>query len=129
VNNYNCGVSGAIPITNAESTLDNSTKQGTSDAKATSQLSSADSNSIIAAIKDLIPDIETSLQAVESKKSQFAAAGLTSTVQHDLSTLKSDTADFTNALITIASTDVLSEANSEKAIIDNDFQATINDFD
>lgn len=96
------GLFGAIPITNAESALDKSIQQGTTDAKATSQLSSADSNSVIAAIQNLTPDIQTSLQAVQSKKAQFAAAGLTSTVQNDLASLKSDTDSFANALIAVS---------------------------
>lgn len=81
VNGYSGGLPSAIPITSAESTLDKSIQQGTTDAQATSQLSSADSNSIIAAIQNLTPDIQTSLQAVQSKKSQSAADGLTSTVK------------------------------------------------
>ena len=88
VNSYNGGLLAAIPITNAESTLDTSIKQGTSDAQSTSQRSSTDSNTIIAAIMNLTPDIEAALTAVVNKKPQFAAAGLASTVQGDLDVLK-----------------------------------------
>jgi len=128
VNNYNGGLFGTIPITNAEITLDKSIQQGTRDAQAASQLSSEDSNSILAAIQNLSPDIEASLKAVESKKSQFAAAGLTSTVRNDLAQLKTDTDDFANALIAIASADTKTQANAEKTTIDNDFQAAIKYF-
>jgi len=128
VNNYNGGVFSAIPITNAEISLDNSIKQGTKDAKEAIQLSSAGSNSIIATIKNLTHDVETSRQAVESKNSQFTAEGLTSIVQNNLSTIKSDTDDFANALIAIAAADTVSQVNAEKTTIDSDFQAAINDF-
>jgi hypothetical protein len=53
MNIYSVGLFGIIPIENAESTLDKSINQGTSDAQAASQLSSADSNSIIAAVQNL----------------------------------------------------------------------------
>ena len=75
INGYNGGIFGAIPIENAESTLDKSINQGTSDAQAASQVSSTDSNSIIAAVQNLTRDIEVSIQALEAKKSPFAAAG------------------------------------------------------
>jgi len=126
VNGYNGGIFGAIPIENAESTLDKSINQGTSDAQAASQVSSTDSNSIIAAVQNLTRDIEASIQALEAKKLPFAAAGLTSTVQNDLITLKSDTDSFANALIAIASADTTDQAQAKKATIDNDFQGAIN---
>ncbi|KAF8862307.1 hydrophobic surface binding protein-like protein A [Acephala macrosclerotiorum] len=127
-NNYNGGILAALPITSAESTLENSIKQGTTDAQATSQLSSADAQSIIAAINTLIPDIATSLTAVENKKADFASDGLTSIVLGDLNSLKNDTDAFADALIAIASADTETEAQSQKATIDSDFQAAIDDF-
>jgi hypothetical protein len=114
------------PVTNAESTLENSIKQGTSDAQATSQLSSAGSNTIIAAVQNLTPDIETALTAVKNKKFQFAAAGLTSTVQKDPASLKSETDDFANALIAIASPDTKDQANAKATKISAEFQDAIN---
>jgi hypothetical protein len=68
------------------------------------------------------------LTAIENKKVHFTSDGLTSTVQSDLATLKKDTDAFASALINIASADTTDEANSEKATIDSDFQAAINDF-
>lgn len=122
VNNYNGGGAiNAIPIANAESTLDKSIQQGTKDANATSTLSSADSKAISNAIQSLIPDIEASLKALKSKKADFQADNLESTVENDLKSLKSDTDDFANRLIQIASSDVKSQANKEKTRIDNDF--------
>jgi hypothetical protein len=97
----------------------------------------------------LTPDIQTSLQAVQSKKPQFPAAGITSSVQNDLASLKSDTDAFANALIfvsnllkipsygrragltflfKIASADTKDQANSEAATIDGYFQTAINAF-
>lgn len=112
-------------VLNAESKLEDSIKQGTTDAKASSQQSSADSKSVIAAIDKLIPDIEASLAAAEKKKAQFAADNLTGTVQKDLATLKSETDDFANALIAIASADTKAQGTAQKTKIDNDFNAAI----
>lgn len=117
-----------ILVLGAESRLEASIKQGTSDAQASSQQSSADSQSIIAAINKLIPDIETSLNAAESKKAQFAADGLTPTVQKDLANLKSETDDFADALIAIASADTKAQGTAQKARIDSDFDAAIATF-
>ncbi|KAG4437624.1 hypothetical protein IFR05_006885 [Cadophora sp. M221] len=124
-NNYNGGVINAIPILNAESKLEDSIKQGTTDAKASAQQSSANSKSIIAAIDKLIPDIEASLAAAEKKKAQFAADNLTGTVQKDLAALKSETDDFASALIAIASADTKAQGTAQKTKIDNDFNAAI----
>jgi hypothetical protein len=71
MNSYSGGLSGIITIENAESTLDKSINQGTSDAQAASQSSSPDSNSIIAAVQNLTPDIGTFIQAIEAKKLQI----------------------------------------------------------
>jgi hypothetical protein len=128
VNGYNGGHFGSIPIENAESTLDKPINQGTSDAQAASQLSSTDSNSIIAPVQNLAPDIEAAIQELEAKKSQLAAAGLCNTVQNDLTTLKSDIDSFANALIAFVSADATDQAQAEKTTIDNDLQRPINDF-
>ncbi|KAH7356705.1 hydrophobic surface binding protein A-domain-containing protein [Rhexocercosporidium sp. MPI-PUGE-AT-0058] len=124
-NNYNGGVFSAFPILGAESKLEDSIKQGTTDAKASSQQSSADSKSIIAAIDNLIPDIEASLAAAEKKRAQFAADNLTATVQKDLANLKAETDDFADALIAIASADTKAQGTAQKAKIDSDFDAAI----
>ena len=52
--------------------------------------------------------------AFVTKKSQFASAGLTSTVQSDLATLKMDTDAFADALIAIASSDTKTVALLEE---------------
>ncbi|KAH6722324.1 hydrophobic surface binding protein A-domain-containing protein [Leptodontidium sp. MPI-SDFR-AT-0119] len=114
-----------ISTIDSNSKLEDSIKQGTTDAKASSQQSSADSKSVIAAIDKLIPDIEASLAAAEKKKAQFAADNLTGTVQKDLATLKSETDDFANALIAIASADTKAQGTAQKTKIDNDFNAAI----
>ena len=115
-------------VLGAESNLEKAIKQGTSDAQASSQLSSADSKTVIAAIENLIPDIEASLNAARSKKAKFAADGLTTTVQKDLATLKSESDDFASALIAIASADTKAQGTAQKAKIDSDFDAAIADF-
>ncbi|KAL2073192.1 hypothetical protein VTL71DRAFT_10516 [Oculimacula yallundae] len=117
-NKYNGGIFSAAPILGAESKVEDSIKQGTKDAQASSQQSSAQSQSIIAAINNLIPDIEDSLAAAEKKRDKFAADGLTPTVQKDLTNLKAETDDFADALIAIASADTKAEGEAQKKRID-----------
>jgi hypothetical protein len=96
--------------------------RGLQDAKNTAQASSADSKKVINAVNKLVPDNEDALNAIVNKKSQFAADGLTDTVQDDLKDLRADTDDFANALIAIASSDTKKQAQDLKTKIDNDFQ-------
>ena len=88
VNNFNGGLFAALPITTAVSNLEKAINQGTSDAQATSQLSSFRLQCDHCGHPKPHPRIETSLTAVKNKKSQFVSAGLTSSVQNDLATLK-----------------------------------------
>ncbi|EPE36860.1 hypothetical protein GLAREA_09023 [Glarea lozoyensis ATCC 20868] len=126
VNNYNGGLLAAIPIENSESALEQAITKGTNDAQATSQLSTEDTQTVIAAVDNLSPDIQAALVALVNKKSQFTSAGLKSTVQKDLANLKADTDDFADALIAIASDDSKSAANDRKATIDGYFATAIN---
>jgi hypothetical protein len=71
---------------------------------------------------------EACFQALNAKKFQLAAAGLTSTVQNDLATLKSDTDSLANSLVATASAETADQAHAEKTITDNDFQGAIKDF-
>ena len=122
---YSGGVFGAIPVSNAESKVEDSIKQGTSDAKATTSLSEDEGQAIVNAIDNLIPDIKSSLIALGDKKSQFASAGLTSTVQTDLANLKQESDDFADALIAIAPADLQAKGSSQKAEIDDAFSRAI----
>ncbi|KAH6722325.1 hydrophobic surface binding protein A-domain-containing protein [Leptodontidium sp. 2 PMI_412] len=124
-NNYNGGILAAIPIVTAEGNLEAAIDQGTTDAQATPQGTSADSQSVIAAIDTLIPNIEASLTAIIAKKTQFAADGLTSTVYTTLGNLKVKTDAFSDALIAIASADTKDAGIAQKARIDSDFDAAI----
>ncbi|KAG4437625.1 hypothetical protein IFR05_006886 [Cadophora sp. M221] len=124
-NNYNGGILAAIPIVTAEGNLETAIDQGTTDAQATSQQTSADSQSVIAAIDNLIPNIEASLAAITVKKPQFDADGLTATVQTTLGSLKAKTDAFSDALIAIASEDTKDAGTAQKARIDSDFDAAI----
>ena len=59
-NNYNGGVLAAIPILTAQNNLEAAIDQGTTDAQATAQQTSAESQSVIAAVDNLIPNSESS---------------------------------------------------------------------
>ncbi|PVH84438.1 hydrophobic surface binding protein-like protein A, partial [Cadophora sp. DSE1049] len=124
-NNYNGGILAAIPILTAQNNLEAAIDQGITDAQATSQQTSAESQSVIAAVDNLIPNIEASLAAIRAKKAQFAADGLTSTVQTSLTNLKAKTDTFSDALIAIASEDTKATGTAQKATIDADFDAAI----
>ena len=58
-NNYNGGVLAAIPILTAQNNLESAIDQGTTDAQATAQQTSAESQSVIAAVDNLIPNSES----------------------------------------------------------------------
>ncbi|KAK0107152.1 hypothetical protein ONS95_003858 [Cadophora gregata] len=127
-NNYNGGLLAAIPILTAQSNLGTAIDKGTTDARATPQLSSADSQSIVAAVDRLTPSVEASLTAIRAKKARFAADGLTTTVQNSLATLKTKTDTFSDALIAISSSDTKATGTAQKAKIDGYFNAAIADF-
>lgn len=128
VNSYTGSFSQALAVNSAESTLDNDIKSATKDAQGTSgPLSDSDSQSLIDYINNTLePNIQKAISALEAKKSTFASNGLTSTVQGDLKTLKSDTDSYGSALISLAPSDKTSAAQAALAKIDNDFQGAIN---
>lgn len=130
VTNFNGNYFAAINVANAESAVEAALKQGTSDAQASSTLSSADSSSIISLINSSLgPDVQKSLQALVNQKSAFDSAGLTSTVQSDLSTLKNETDAFGAALLAITSSDQINNANAAQANIDSYFATAIAAYD
>jgi len=128
-NSYDGGLLAAAPVSNDESTLEKDIKQGTSDAQATPQLSSSDTQATIAQVRSpLTPDVKDALDALVAKKSLFTSAGLKSTVQNDLATLKTDTDSFADALIAIADDGDKSQAMDLKATIDSYFESAVNSY-
>ncbi|KAH7356704.1 hydrophobic surface binding protein A-domain-containing protein [Rhexocercosporidium sp. MPI-PUGE-AT-0058] len=124
-NNYNGGLLAAIPIVTAQSSLEAAVDKGTTDAKATSQQTSAQSQSILAAIDAGIPNVQASISSIVAKKAQFAADGLTATVRTGLVNLKAKNAAFADALIAIASADAKAAGAAQKATINFGFDAAI----
>ncbi|KAH7305664.1 hydrophobic surface binding protein A-domain-containing protein [Rhexocercosporidium sp. MPI-PUGE-AT-0058] len=127
-NAYTGGISNALKVQQAEQTLDKSIIQAGKDANATAALSSADSTKISDAIQSLIPNIDASIKAIEAKKAQFATDGLTQVVLDDFKSLQSNTDKLADRLIIIASSDVKTRAQQQKATIDSYFAAGIKFF-
>ncbi|KAF5877709.1 putative hydrophobic surface binding protein a protein [Botrytis fragariae] len=121
VDNYNGGFFNLLTVSSTESTLETSIKNAAKDAANTSQLSSADSNSVLDEINHLIPDIQEALNALVAKKSTFANAGVASTVESDLANLKQETDAFGKNLLAISSSDVEPKLSAALSTIDNDF--------
>ncbi|TEY37818.1 hypothetical protein BOTCAL_0505g00090 [Botryotinia calthae] len=121
VASYEGGFIQLLAVDNAESTLESSIKNAGTDAANTSQLSPADSNNILNAINDLIPDIQQALDALKAKKTTFANAGVAPTVEGDLANLKKETDTFGKNLLAISSSDVEPKLSVALSTIDNDF--------
>ncbi|CZT06315.1 hypothetical protein WAI453_006268 [Rhynchosporium graminicola] len=127
-NRYNGGFYSALPILSAEQNVEDSIQQGTTDTKASSQQTSAQSNRIMAAINKVIPNIESALSAAMAKKGKFAADGLTSTVQGYIDNLQNETDELADAIIAIASADTKASGRALKSRIDKDFDAAMSYF-
>ncbi|KAH7377585.1 hydrophobic surface binding protein A-domain-containing protein [Cadophora sp. MPI-SDFR-AT-0126] len=115
----------AVPVTQAESKLENAIKQGTTDAKGTSTLSDSDATSILNAVNSLIPDIISAINAFVGEQAAFQKAGLGEVASNDLSSLQSSTGEFANALISIAPTASQAAASSVKICIDGAFSSVV----
>tara|TARA_R110002060_G_scaffold50614_3_gene61511 strand:+ start:997 stop:1431 length:435 start_codon:yes stop_codon:yes gene_type:complete len=82
------GISDAAALIAAESGLSDAIKKGTTDAKATTSVSDSEAQSILSAVKGLIPNIVAALNAVVSKDAAFTSAGVQSVVAGDLASVR-----------------------------------------
>ncbi|EAW19341.1 mannoprotein [Aspergillus fischeri NRRL 181] len=101
-NEFTGDLSQALAAQAVEQQLESDIDKATSDAKATSALSAADSTSVTNALLGLKPDIVTSLDAIVAKKPQVDSAGVGSLVLADLNALQSKTDTLSGALQDIA---------------------------
>ncbi|RDW78060.1 hypothetical protein BP5796_05912 [Coleophoma crateriformis] len=121
---YTGGLIQALPISNAEQTLDTSIQKAGTDAKAqTTPLTSAESLQVLAAANNLTTGINGTLVALSAKKAAFQSAGLTATVTGDIITLKTDTDVLSAALVAVASPDTKSQATALQSKINDQFAA------
>ncbi|KAH7305666.1 hydrophobic surface binding protein A-domain-containing protein [Rhexocercosporidium sp. MPI-PUGE-AT-0058] len=126
LNSYKGDVASAVPVTQAESKLEDSIKQGIADTKGTpGPLSDSDATSVLDAVNSLIPDIIRSVNAFVSKQAGFQKAGLGQIASKDLSSLQSDTSEFADALISIAPSSSVAAASSVKSCIDAAFSSAV----
>ena len=122
--NFSGGLFGALPVQNAASTLEDDLDTATTNANNSAAVSDSEASSIISYISNtLTPSIEAALTSVENKKSQFTSAGLKGTVQDTLTTLRSKTNTYGNALLGKAPASAQSSGNAALTKIDNDFAA------
>jgi len=129
-NAYNGGVANSIPVQNAYSQTDKDVKSATTDTQNTASVTDAQAKAIINYINGtLAGNINSAIQAIIAKKSQFTADGLKSTVLSDLKTLKNDTDTFGAALIAKAGSST-NQANGKSVLnrIDGYFTTGINAF-
>ncbi|PVH73668.1 hypothetical protein DL98DRAFT_430953, partial [Cadophora sp. DSE1049] len=81
------GINDAAGLIAAESGLSDAINKGTTDAKATTSVSDSEAQSILDAVKNLIPNIVAALNAVVSKDEAFTSAGIQSVVAGDLASV------------------------------------------
>ncbi|QUC21649.1 uncharacterized protein UV8b_05892 [Ustilaginoidea virens] len=127
VNDYNGGgMFAAMPIINAEQTLDNDIQSATNNANKLGTISTADAKALIDYIGNTIqPSMRTALKALKSKKPQFDADQLTGVVHDTLQSLQSDTDKLADALIKAVPASQKSQAKAPKDKIDADFNDAI----
>ncbi|KAK4504507.1 hypothetical protein PRZ48_005423 [Zasmidium cellare] len=126
---YNGGVSNALPIQSAENQLEKDLKSANTDAGNSAVVSATDAQSIIDYINNTLePNIAKSIQALEAKKSNFQADGLSGTVLSDLKNIKNETDTLGASLKAKTPSSKQSAAQAALNKIDNDLQGGINYF-
>ncbi|KAF7177768.1 hypothetical protein CNMCM7691_006202 [Aspergillus felis] len=124
-NAFNGDLSQALATQAVEQQLESDIDKATTDTKATSALSAADSTSVTNALLGLKPDIVTSLNAIVAKKTQVNSAGVGSLVLSDLQALQSKTDSLSAAIQAIATTTDKSTIASGTKDIDAAFSSAI----
>lgn len=119
INNYSGGgLAAALPVANAESTLDKAIKSATSDANSLSTVSDSDANAIIGYINQTLePSIAGSIDAIIAKKAAFTSGGIAGIVSGDLKSLQSDAAALGKALVAKSPSGESSAASSAAAAV------------
>ncbi|RHZ73712.1 hypothetical protein CDV55_108200 [Aspergillus turcosus] len=124
-NAFTGDLSQALATQVVEQQLESDIDKATSDTKATSALSAADSTSVTNALLGLKPDIVTSLDAIVAKKTQVDSAGVGSLVLSDLQSLQTKTDGLSSAIQAIATSTDQPTIASGTADIDAAFASAI----
>ncbi|KAF7117485.1 hypothetical protein CNMCM5793_006467 [Aspergillus hiratsukae] len=124
-NEFTGDLSQALAAQVVEQQLESDIDKATSDTKATSALSAADSTSVTNALLGLKPDIVTSLDAIVAKKTEVNSAGVGSLVLSDLQALRTKTDDLSSAIQAIATSTDQPTIASGTAEIDAAFVSAI----
>ena len=130
INNYNGGGAiNAIPIQNAEQTLDKAINNADTDTKSSAAINDADTKTILVFIKNTLePNLAATLKALVTKKADFSKDGFTGIVLSDLQTLKKDSDTFGADLLKKIPTDQQSAGKAALSKIDADFNNAIKQF-
>ncbi|KAJ7611149.1 hydrophobic surface binding protein [Mycena rosella] len=118
----------ALTIHTDATSLETTLNQGTSDVTATGTVSEADGRTILSAVEAFEPTILDALTQIAAKQPAFAAlpiGGIPALILQDLQTLKTDTVNFSNALIANAPADLKAEATTLTNNITNGFNTAI----
>jgi hypothetical protein len=126
VNAWDGTVLGALGIAQDGTDIATLVNQATTDTQATSTLDSADTESILDYITNTgTPDIETALNALVAREADFASIDLTSAVLSTIQTLQTDVDNLGAALLVIASSDQITNAETALSALDADFTTAI----
>ncbi|KAH8831853.1 hydrophobic surface binding protein, partial [Flagelloscypha sp. PMI_526] len=121
-------VAGALAIHTDAVNVENAVNKGTTDAKALTQLSESDGQSVYNSVAALKPTILDALTVIVQKKPAFDAlplGGISTIVKNDLGVLRTDVANFGTALIAIAPDDLKDSSTTLKNDIDAAFGVAI----
>lgn len=119
---YNGGLMAATGVADKANALDSSIKSATTAVKATQKLNSADSGAVIKSVNTITPSIDATINALVSKKSQFASAGVQGIVSDQINSLKTDTSSLAVALKKIISNDKQKAVSDPLASIAKSFK-------
>lgn len=125
LNGFNGEISSAVPVTGAESTLQKSLNQGTSDAKGVSDVSESDGNTVLQAVNSLLPNVIDSLNVFVGKAPMFQSAGLGQVASSDILMLQTGSNNFANALVSVAPTGISAQATAARDCIQAAFSSAI----
>ncbi|CAO3677112.1 hypothetical protein G6F70_001635 [Rhizopus microsporus] len=117
------GYAGALSVHSKEQTLENLIKQANTDCCAvTTVVSTEDANAVLAVVQTLVPDIESALDAIVTKKPQFDAVPLaTSIVKGDIKNLQAKVTTLDNCILAVTPSDFTTAANEYVGRINNAF--------
>ncbi|KAE8454438.1 hypothetical protein EG329_000060 [Mollisiaceae sp. DMI_Dod_QoI] len=113
---------GALPILQDEQTLDQSIKTATVNAQQLPRLTSSQAANMDALVENyIIPDTAALLSTMKAKKQDFTDVGALGIAQNSISTLRTDQASYSNALLNITPDSNKQQGMKDAATVDTYF--------